>query len=141
MVVALRSARQRPRDARQPVLPHAAHHTTARHVQADGDRGGCRRCGSVSAISGEWNEPCARVDTQGHVQSSTLLIVRILFFTHYFPPEVNAPANRTHEHCREWVKAGHEVHVITCIPSHPFGAPFPGYRRRWYQREEVDGIH
>jgi glycosyltransferase involved in cell wall biosynthesis len=67
--------------------------------------------------------------------------VRILFFSHYFPPEVNAPANRTHEHCREWVKAGHEVHVVTCIPSHPLGKPFGGYRRRWYQHEVVDGIH
>jgi glycosyltransferase involved in cell wall biosynthesis len=67
--------------------------------------------------------------------------VRILFYSHYFPPEVNAPANRTHEHCREWVAAGHEVHVVTCIPSHPLGTPFEGYRRRWYQREEIDGIH
>jgi len=67
--------------------------------------------------------------------------LRILFFSHYFPPEVNAPANRTHEHCREWVKAGHEVHVVTGIPSHPYGKPFPGFRRRWYQHDEVDGIH
>ena len=67
--------------------------------------------------------------------------MRILFFSHYFPPEVNAPANRTHEHCREWVKAGHEVHVVTCIPSHPLGRPFPGFRRRWYQHDMIDGIH
>jgi glycosyltransferase involved in cell wall biosynthesis len=67
--------------------------------------------------------------------------VRILFFSHYFPPEVNAPANRTHEHCREWVKAGHEVHVVTCIPSHPLGKPFTGFQRQWYQYEVVDGIH
>lgn len=67
--------------------------------------------------------------------------MRILFFTHYFPPEVNAPASRTHEHCREWVKAGHDVHVVTCIPSHPLGTPFPGFRRRWYQHDEIDGIH
>ena len=66
--------------------------------------------------------------------------MRILFLSHYFPPEVNAPANRTFEHCREWVQAGHEVHVVTCIPSHPRGVPFPGYRRRWYLREEADGI-
>jgi hypothetical protein len=31
--------------------------------------------------------------------------VRILFLTHYFTPEVNAPATRTHEHCREWAAA------------------------------------
>jgi glycosyltransferase involved in cell wall biosynthesis len=67
--------------------------------------------------------------------------VRILFLTHYFPPEVNAPATRTHEHCREWVAAGHEVHVVTGIPSHPRGRPFPKYRRQWYRHELVDGIH
>jgi glycosyltransferase involved in cell wall biosynthesis len=67
--------------------------------------------------------------------------MRILFLTHYFPPEVNAPANRTYEHCREWVAAGHEVHVVTCVPSHPAGRAFPGYRRRWYTRESIDGIH
>jgi len=66
--------------------------------------------------------------------------MRILFLTHYFPPEVNAPATRTHEHCREWVAAGHEVHVVTCMPSHPAGEPFPGYRRQWYRRESIDGI-
>lgn len=66
--------------------------------------------------------------------------MRILFLSHYFPPEVNAPANRTFEHCREWARAGHEVHVVTCVPSHPRGVPFPGYRRRWYLREEIDGI-
>ena len=67
--------------------------------------------------------------------------MRILFLTHYFPPEVNAPASRTYEHCREWVAAGHEVHVVTCVPSHPVGQPFSGYRRCWYQHESIDGIH
>jgi glycosyltransferase involved in cell wall biosynthesis len=67
--------------------------------------------------------------------------MRILFFSHYFPPEVNAPANRTFEHCREWVRLGHEVHVVTCVPSHPKGEPFPGYRRAWYTREMIEGIH
>jgi glycosyltransferase involved in cell wall biosynthesis len=66
--------------------------------------------------------------------------MRILFLSHYFPPEVNAPANRTHEHGLEWARAGHEVHVITCVPSHPLGAPFAGYRAGWYTREEIDGI-
>jgi glycosyltransferase involved in cell wall biosynthesis len=66
--------------------------------------------------------------------------VRILFLSHYFPPEVNAPANRTAEHCRRWVQAGHEVHVVTCTPSHPRGVPFPGYAAPWYRRETIDGI-
>ena len=67
--------------------------------------------------------------------------VRILFLTHYYPPEVNAPATRTHEHCREWAAAGHDVHVVTCAPSHPIGRLFPGYRRQWHRHELVDGVH
>ncbi|MCL4721309.1 MAG: glycosyltransferase family 4 protein [Gammaproteobacteria bacterium] len=66
--------------------------------------------------------------------------MRILFLTHYFPPEVNAPASRTFEHCREWVSAGHEVHVLTCVPNHPAGRIYPGYRNRWLQTEEQHGI-
>ncbi len=66
--------------------------------------------------------------------------MRILFVSHYFPPEVNAPANRTHEHCRRWVAEGHEVIVITGVPNHPAGVLFAGYRNRWIREEEIDGI-
>ena len=66
--------------------------------------------------------------------------MRILFVSHYFPPEVNAPANRTHEHCRRWVAEGHEVTVITGVPNHPAGVLFAGYRNRWIREEEIDGI-
>jgi hypothetical protein len=52
--------------------------------------------------------------------------VHILFLTDNFPPEVNAPASRTFEHCREWVKAGHRVTVITCAPNFPKGRVFDG---------------
>lgn len=66
--------------------------------------------------------------------------MRILFLSHYFPPEVNAPASRTFEHCREWVRSGHRVTVVTCAPNHPRGAVYPGYRNRLWQRETHDGI-
>lgn len=66
--------------------------------------------------------------------------MRILFLSHYFPPEVNAPATRTYEHCREWVKHGHEVTVVSCVPHHPMGKAYPGYKNRFYQVEERDGI-
>jgi glycosyltransferase involved in cell wall biosynthesis len=66
--------------------------------------------------------------------------MKILFVSHYFPPEVNAPANRTHEHCRRWVEDGHEVTVLTGVPNHPRGRIFEGYENRWIQEEEVDGI-
>ena len=64
----------------------------------------------------------------------------ILFLTHYFPPEGNAPASRVYELCRRWVEAGHRVTVITCAPNVPTGRVYDGYRNRLAQREEMDGI-
>lgn len=66
--------------------------------------------------------------------------MNILFLSHYFPPEVNAPASRTFEHCREWVAAGHNVTVISCFPHHPAGEIYPGYKNKLYSVEEVQGI-
>jgi len=66
--------------------------------------------------------------------------IRILFVTHYFPPEGNAPAARVHEMAKRWVKAGHEVTVITGVPNHPAGRVYEGYRNRLLEREMVDGI-
>ncbi|MBD3273716.1 MAG: glycosyltransferase [Candidatus Marinimicrobia bacterium] len=66
--------------------------------------------------------------------------MHILFFTHYFPPEVNAPASRTHEHAKYWVKAGHKVTVITNHPNHPHGNLFKGYKNRLFSKEIIDGI-
>lgn len=66
--------------------------------------------------------------------------MHILFLSHYFPPEVNAPASRTYEHCAEWVRSGDDVTVVTCAPNHPRGVLYEGYANRWFQRETVDGI-
>lgn len=66
--------------------------------------------------------------------------MRILFLSHYFPPEGNAPALRTFDHCTRWAAAGHDVTVVTCAPSHPGGKLYPGYRNRLRQVEFVEGI-
>jgi hypothetical protein len=66
--------------------------------------------------------------------------MRILFLSHYFPPEVNAPASRTYEHCKQWVQEGHEVTVVTCAPNHPQGTVYEGYRNKLIQWENQDGI-
>ena len=66
--------------------------------------------------------------------------MHILFLTDNFPPEVNAPASRTFEHCREWVKAGHKVTVITGAPNFPAGKVFDGYANKWRTRETLQGI-
>ena len=66
--------------------------------------------------------------------------MHILFLTDNFPPEVNAPASRTFEHCREWVRAGHKVTVITGVPNFPRGKVYEGYSNRLWQRETMEGI-
>lgn len=66
--------------------------------------------------------------------------MKILFLTDNFPPEVNAPANRSYEHCLQWVKEGMEVTIITCVPNFPKGKVFDGYKNKWKQIEYIQGI-
>jgi glycosyltransferase involved in cell wall biosynthesis len=66
--------------------------------------------------------------------------LKILFLTDNYPPEVNAPSTRTHFHCREWVRAGADVTVVTCAPNFPAGKVFGGYRNRFYATEWMDGV-
>lgn len=66
--------------------------------------------------------------------------MHVLVLTHYYPPEVNAPASRISEMARAWADSGIRVSVVTCAPNHPRGLLYPGYRNRWFQREERDGI-
>lgn len=66
--------------------------------------------------------------------------MRILFLTDNFPPEFNAPASRTYAHCKEWVKLGAKVTVITGVPNFPKGKVFDGYKNRWKHEEEMEGI-
>ena len=58
--------------------------------------------------------------------------MKILFITDNFPPERNAPAKRTFEHTKEWVKSGHEVTVITGTPNYPKGKVFDVYKNKIY---------
>ena len=66
--------------------------------------------------------------------------MKILILSDNYPPEVNAPAVRSHFHCREWVRLGASVTVITCAPNFPQGVVYPGYRNRLFQREEREGV-
>ncbi len=66
--------------------------------------------------------------------------MRILFLCQYFPPEPGAPAARTHEHAREWVRLGHDVTVVCGLPHYPEGVVPPAYRGRLLFEEQMDGI-
>ncbi len=67
--------------------------------------------------------------------------MHILFISDNFPPEVNAPASRTFDHCSEWVKLGHKVSVITCFPNFPKGQVFDGYKQKPVHYEKINGIN
>ncbi len=66
--------------------------------------------------------------------------MKILFLSDNFIPETNAPASRTYEHAREWVKKGADVTVITTVPNFPKGKVYEGYKNKIYQKEHIDGI-
>jgi colanic acid biosynthesis glycosyl transferase WcaI len=66
---------------------------------------------------------------------------KILFLTHYFPPESNAPASRVHEMAKLWVQDDYDVTVITCAPNCPNGIVYDTYQNKLIQREVIDGIN
>jgi len=69
--------------------------------------------------------------------------MKILYVSQYFPPEMGAPAARVSELSRHWVRAGHDVTVLTGFPNHPTGKLAADYRkqfRRLVMYEEIDGV-
>ena len=65
--------------------------------------------------------------------------MKILFFSHYYTPEGNAPATRVSALCERWVKAGHDVTVVTCPPNVPNGIVYDGYANR-RTSEVINGV-
>ena len=66
--------------------------------------------------------------------------LRILYISHYFPPEVNAPAVRVSQLGKHWQQLGHKVTVVTGFPNHPHGIIPEEYRGKLFQRESHDGL-
>lgn len=65
--------------------------------------------------------------------------MKILFFSHYYAPEGNAPATRVAALAERWAAAGHEVTVVTCPPNVPSGIVYDGYENR-RTSEVVNGV-
>jgi len=69
--------------------------------------------------------------------------LRILYVSHYFPPEIGAPAGRVAGLARQWVREGHQVEVVTGFPHHPTGVIPAEYRakfRHGYALEDYEGV-
>ena len=66
--------------------------------------------------------------------------MRILFVTHYFPPETGAPAARMFGLAVNLSRLGHDVTVVTGYPNYPTGRVFQPYRVGLRSFERVDDL-
>lgn len=66
--------------------------------------------------------------------------MRFLILTQYYPPETGAAQVRLSSVAQELRRSGHEVAVLTGMPSYPIGVVQAAYRRRFLVREEVAGV-
>lgn len=66
--------------------------------------------------------------------------MRVLILTQYYPPEIGAPQTRLPAFARELRRRGHEVEVVTAMPHHLIGRTYPGYEKKFYMREWMDGV-
>src|SRR5262249_28111474 len=65
--------------------------------------------------------------------------MKLIILTQYYPPEMGAPQARLSDLATRFRQAGHEVVVLTAMPSYPLGRVYPGYRGI-FRRELRDGI-
>lgn len=65
--------------------------------------------------------------------------MKLGILSQFYPPETGAPQARLSELARHFRARGHEVTVLTALPSYPRGRIYPGYRTL-FRREELDGI-
>lgn len=65
---------------------------------------------------------------------------KIALITQYYKPEIGAPQNRLFEMVMGLRKHGCDISVITAMPNYPSGKIFKSYKRKFFQREELDGI-
>lgn len=66
--------------------------------------------------------------------------VHIWIVTHYFSPEIGAAAIRLTRLAQAFVRAGHQVTVLTAMPNYPAGTIAPAYRGRLIASENLDGV-
>ena len=66
--------------------------------------------------------------------------MRILYLTHYFPPEFGAAAARAHSMTRWLARFGHEMTLITALPNYLMEAVPEPYRGKRRVEETIDGV-
>ena len=66
--------------------------------------------------------------------------MKALLLTQYYPPEVGAASQKVAELAEFLAERGHQATVVTGFPNYPGGVVYEGYRRKLYQREQVNGV-
>ncbi|MFK7800610.1 MAG: glycosyltransferase family 4 protein [Anaerolineae bacterium] len=66
--------------------------------------------------------------------------MNIVYFSHYFSPEIGAPSARIYDLSRCWLSTDDQVEVVTCFPNHPHGKVYSDYQVKKYEYEKLDGI-
>lgn len=62
---------------------------------------------------------------------------KILIVSEYFYPE----EFKINEVALIWKEKGYEVDVLTTVPTYPASSVYPGYKNRWYQQDNYEGIN
>jgi putative colanic acid biosynthesis glycosyltransferase WcaI len=65
--------------------------------------------------------------------------VRVQILTQFYPPEISAASVRLDAMVDEFVRRGHDVDIVTAMPSYPVARIFDGYRGRLLSVEELKG--
>lgn len=66
--------------------------------------------------------------------------MNLLFLTQYYPPETGAAQNRISDLAGRLAAWGHNVTILTALPSYPKGKIFEGYRGKLVLEENTDGV-
>jgi glycosyltransferase involved in cell wall biosynthesis len=66
--------------------------------------------------------------------------VRVLFLSHFYPPEMGGAAARISGLAKWLVKFGHDVTVITGYPNYPTGKIYHEYKNKKNKIEFIDGV-
>jgi glycosyltransferase involved in cell wall biosynthesis len=66
---------------------------------------------------------------------------KILFYAHFFSPEVGAGSLRAQYFVKTLKDAGFKVKVIAPIPNYPHGKPYPGYEKKYYLDKDNDVVY
>lgn len=66
--------------------------------------------------------------------------VKILILTQYYLPETGAPQNRLSSLAEHLQSYGAEVEVLTALPNYPKQEIYPGYEKKLYSSETINGI-